>query len=549
MNCTMKRTRIFLKTCGLFALLCLFQQRWAETAFSEQPQAWWVTAGSMNAARYTHTATLLPGGNVLITGGYDANTTSLSSAELYDHRTKKFVPTGSMCEARSFHTATLLPNGKVLIVGGNRGRAALSSAEIYDPAAGTFLPTGSMITPRNNHIAILLKNGKVLVAGGYEGRVYVSSAELYDPATGRFSATGSMGAARNQFTATLLPKGKVLVTGGQGNKRQAQGIISSAELYDPASGTFSPVGSLTIARFRHSATLLPGGKILLVGGFDGMETLSSAELYDPARGTFTPTGSMSGIRQAHVAILLPNGKVLVTGGADSSAPLSLAELYDPASGMFSPNGSMSTARSSHSATLLPGGKVLATGGHGGVSAVSSAELYAFSTRIADSPAAVSASAAKQEHSEALSPAIPQEPARVRVVKMPDANNVAVADFIGKNVSQADASIVAGFLRTELVNTRQYKVMDRSNMDTVLAEQKFQNSGCTEQECAVEMGKLLNVRRMYVGSLSKLLDSYYITVNEVDVATGEITASYDSDAVSAKKLKDACKKIVVKISGK
>ena len=92
-------------------------------------------------------------------------------------------------------------------------------------------------------------------------------------------------------------------------------------------------------------------------------------------------------------------------------------------------------------------------------------------------------------------------------------------------------------------------MDRNNMDTVLAEQKFQNSGCTEQECAVEMGKLLNVKQMLVGSLSKLLDTYYITVNVVDVETGKITASYNSDASSSRELKDACRKIVQNLSRK
>ena len=128
-------------------------------------------------------------------------------------------------------------------------------------------------------------------------------------------------------------------------------------------------------------------------------------------------------------------------------------------------------------------------------------------------------------------------------------NIAVAEFTGKNVSQADASIVGDFLRTELVNTRLFLVMDRNNMDSVLAEQKFQNSGCTEQQCAVEMGKLLNVKQMLVGSLSKLLDTYYITVNVVDVGTGEIISSYDGDAANSKELKSACKTIVAKIAAR
>ncbi|MBU2574722.1 MAG: CsgG/HfaB family protein [Elusimicrobia bacterium] len=125
-------------------------------------------------------------------------------------------------------------------------------------------------------------------------------------------------------------------------------------------------------------------------------------------------------------------------------------------------------------------------------------------------------------------------------------NIAVAEFTGKNVSQADASIVADFLRTELVNTGSFNVMDRNNMDSVLAEQKFQSSGCTEQQCAVEMGKLLNVKQMFVGALSKLLDTYYITANVVDVETGKITASYDSNASSSLELRNACRTIVEKL---
>ncbi len=126
-------------------------------------------------------------------------------------------------------------------------------------------------------------------------------------------------------------------------------------------------------------------------------------------------------------------------------------------------------------------------------------------------------------------------------------NIAVADFTGKNVSQADASIVADFMRTELVNTGLFNVMDRNNMEIVLAEQKFQTSGCTEQQCAVEMGKLLNVKKMIVGSLSKLLEVYYITVNVVDVETGKITASFDSSAGSSKELREACKEISKKLA--
>ena len=125
----------------------------------------------------------------------------------------------------------------------------------------------------------------------------------------------------------------------------------------------------------------------------------------------------------------------------------------------------------------------------------------------------------------------------------------MADFAGNNVPQPEAAEMADCLRTELVNTGLFNVMDKVNMDAVLAEARFQNPGCTEQECAVAMGKLLKVKQMLVGSLSKLLDDYFITVTVVDAETGKITASYGSDTVPADKLKEACKKLAEQLSGK
>jgi len=126
-------------------------------------------------------------------------------------------------------------------------------------------------------------------------------------------------------------------------------------------------------------------------------------------------------------------------------------------------------------------------------------------------------------------------------------NIAVADFAGKNVSAMDGSIVADFLRTELVNIGVYKVIDKANMDKILAEAAFQQTGCTAAECAVQIGKILNVRQMIVGSLSKLIDTYYITVNLVDVETGEIKVSYKESASSSRELETACKTLAQKLS--
>jgi len=188
---------------------------------------------------------------------------------------------------------------------------------------------------------------------------------------GVFTATGSMTTARESHTATLLPDGKVLMAGGF----DGTNVIASAEFYDPAAGTFTVTGSLTVARVGHTATLLPSGKVLIAGGDAGGAylgaVLASTELYDPVAGTFTATGSMTAAREDHTATLLGNGKVLIAAGEDYSGVLASAELYDPAAGTFTVTGSLTVARVGHTATLLPSGKVLIAGGDG----LGTAELY------------------------------------------------------------------------------------------------------------------------------------------------------------------------------
>jgi len=286
--------------------------------------------GSMGAARFAHTATLLSDGKVLVTGGEDVNGNFLATAELFDPASGISSPTGGLATARSNHTATLLKNGKVLIVGGDGPGVELSSAELFDPVTGVFLPTGSLTTGRSGHTATLLNDGKVLVTGGLGGSLYLESVELFDPASGSFAPAGSMTTARVEHTATLLNGGKVLVVGLDAN---ANGL-PAAELYDPSTMSFAATNSMPSPRSLHTATLLDNGQVLVVGGASFFtsggesDSLSSAELFDPSSGTFAPTGSMGITRRLHAATLLTDGKVLVMGGIDLNRNvLATAELY------------------------------------------------------------------------------------------------------------------------------------------------------------------------------------------------------------------------------
>jgi N-acetylneuraminic acid mutarotase len=346
----------------------------------------WSAAGSMAVARSNQTATLLSGGQVLVTGGLSSATSNtsgyLSSAELYDPTANTWSSAGSMATARYQQTATLLPGGKVLVAGGTDSNSnPLSSAELYDPTANTWSPAAAMTVARDQHTATLLGTGKVLVVGGVNigtngMDAALASTELYDPTANTWTAPASLTTARFGQTATLLKSGKLLVAGGydiNGN------VLASAEIYDPATDTWSPAGSMATGRALDTATLLGTGQVLVAGGVDtNSAPLASAELYDPTSNTWSAAASMAVPRDQHTATLLGNGTVLIAGGADSNTnPLASAEIYDPLSNTWSASASMASARGNPSATLLQSGKVLLAGGFGPdiFSFLASAELY------------------------------------------------------------------------------------------------------------------------------------------------------------------------------
>ena len=207
----------------------------------------------------------------------------------------------------------------------------------------------------------------VFVSDGYGGSVTSSPATLL--VLSQFTGTGSLIASRGYHTATLLPNGKVLVVGGR-NGNAFPFARADAELYDPTTARFERSGTLAIARPGFTATLLPNGNVLLAGGLIRNPGDPSAEVFDSATGTFSVTGNLGTLRMGHTATLLPNGDVLLAGGAYIGDPSTSAELYTQSTGTFAPTGSLMAARSDHTATLMRDGKVLLAGG-----GVATAELY------------------------------------------------------------------------------------------------------------------------------------------------------------------------------
>ena len=347
----------------------------------------WSSAGKMATARYGHTSTLLPNGKVLVTGG--TTTSGQTQGEIYDPSSNSWTTGDINAESLAYSTATLLNNGNVLFVGGTLPLSDLADSsppKLYDYKANNSNFTAVTNTYNQyyitNNTSTLLPDGTVLITGGsqntgnnyYFGSIY-AQVWLYDPASDSWkdstndSSIQSMAHARALHSAVLLANGKVLVTGGQDVTSNYYKAISSSELYDPVTRTWSrTVGDLNINRMSSTTTLLPDGTVLAVGGIGGAysESLKSVELYDPVTSKWTITAPLVTDREGHTATLLPNGNVLVVGGfryiyTNGSGPLASTELYDPTMNSWSLAAPSNNGYAYFASCTLVDGKILVVG--------------------------------------------------------------------------------------------------------------------------------------------------------------------------------------------
>jgi hypothetical protein len=270
---------------------------------------------------------------------------------------------GAMARPRVWHAASVLPDGTVLVAGGWGGYQALRESEIYDPRTGDFRIGPALLYGRHECQLVGLSDGRILCADGS------AAPEIYDAQRGGFSPAARWN-LRDRITFSQLPGGRVLIVGGW-----PSGPGLDAYVYDPDRGVVGAAPTI-IQRERHTATPLADGRVLLAGGSARAgEPLDSLEIFDPASGSFTPANSLLRGRTRHTATLLKDSRVLVAGGAVDQVASATTDLFDPESGRVRRGPSLKWPREHHTAILRQDGSVLFIGGKSQAGWVTSVELF------------------------------------------------------------------------------------------------------------------------------------------------------------------------------
>lgn len=357
---------------------------------------------NMTTPRFIHRTAKLADGRVLLTGGETANAPAAvitNSVDIFNPADNTVTPGPPMTVKRWSHTATTLADGRVLVTGGRTGSTAangvvLATAEIYDPATNTWTETASpMNVARRSHTATLMQDGRVLVAGGGNGVVTttsaaIQSAEIFDPAAGTFTLIGDMITKRSAHSATLMAGGTILITGGSAGN----GTLfptTAAEIFNPVGNTFTSVGPMNFPHLAQNPGQLRDGRLIQPSSYynnthtsAGGVITAESEIYNPATQLFTPIEPMFKKRIDIGAIGLLDGSLLVAGGVTTSPSYpsifqSSSEVYNPANGHWNVSGIMSSGRDEFSGLLLNDGRAMISGGFVSPGAVllNSVEIY------------------------------------------------------------------------------------------------------------------------------------------------------------------------------
>lgn len=327
-----------------------------------QPPGWAVEAGApISVPRAAHQATLLDAGLVLLTGGCSGASCAPveRSAELIDAASGQPTATAPMAVPRVAHAAARLADGRVLVVGGWTGAATTAAAEVFDPQNRRFARLADMAAPRMDLTATPLAGGGVLVAGGAAATNRpLAAAELFEQ--GRFVAVAPMNEARAHHAAVALDDGRVLLVGGQVARGRA---TASAEIFDPRSRRFTATGAMQQARCKHAAVRLADGRVMVIAGSadcNEQQRIAQTEIFDPATGRFSPGPVLQHARYKipSAAVVAASGVVVVAGEASD------VELWVPGTPAFTrASGALDRTLAFSTATALPGGGVLITGGY------------------------------------------------------------------------------------------------------------------------------------------------------------------------------------------
>lgn len=323
----------------------------------------WVTS-SLSTSRQSHGAAALPGGDVLVVGGYiDQSTWTARTVERYDASTGTWSTSGeSPGDHYIFVHVLPLPDGRLLVA------SMEAPFDTYDPASDTWTTLGDASVFDSDTAVTQLADGDVFFVGGGMDFDDWGAAYRFDADTDTLHTVASLPVPRRRLAATLLADGRVLVTGGLRFVDEIENFesLTSAELYDPVADSWTVAAPLPGARHDHRAALLPDGRVLVTGGVGKDGYLQSTVIYDPAIDAWTSGPTMAAARALHTTTTLPSGRIVVVGGAGAGRSV---ELYDPATSAFIALPSLSQDRQSHTATYIPGKGLLVISG-------SIAELYA-----------------------------------------------------------------------------------------------------------------------------------------------------------------------------